>query len=74
MCVPACSKWIPPCQQHGSSGAANRCDIEISKLHARCAQLIDVGGLVFLAAVASQPVFSNVIEQNENDVGALLLL
>ncbi len=70
MCVPASSKWIPPRQQHGSSGAAYRCDMEISKLHARRAQLIDVWRLIFLAAVVSQPVFSQVVEQNEHDIGA----
>lgn len=72
MCVPTCPKRISARQQHRACGAAYRGDIEISKFHTRRAQLVDVGSLVLLTAVASQPVFSKIIKKNEDDIGPVV--
>ena len=69
MCVPTGTKGVTSSQQHGSRGTAYWCDIEVAKFHSGGTETVDVGGLVFLTAVAPQPVLADVIEQNENNVG-----
>ena len=65
MRVPARTVWIAPRQEADTSRAADGRDIEITKLDTGSREAVDIGGYIFLTAVAAKPIFANIIEEDE---------
>ena len=63
------TEWIFPGQQSGTRWGALRHRITVIKLHSTCCQGIYVWSLNILRPVAADPLFAQIIEHNEEDIG-----